>query len=161
MNLQEKGRMIQLSNDGWVAGTGPDSSDGDITSVNKKPARTVPDADELEFLAGLAGLHQKIIDKINAWQSQKTPKPNAAGPTSGPKKVNTNDISSRPGSRGDLLSADKLREQLEFVKLQRQETEERSELQAQLARERQLWWNARVEAARKKLKARLNALETI
>jgi transcriptional regulator with XRE-family HTH domain len=68
-HLQVKGQPMKLSNDGWVAGVGPDLNDGDITVVNENPARSVPDAAELEFLAELAGLHRQIIDKINNWQA--------------------------------------------------------------------------------------------
>jgi hypothetical protein len=94
---------MTLSYGGSVAGTGPDPNDGDITSVNENPARSVPDQDELEFLAGLAGLHQKITDKINNWQAQKKLRPNPDGVTQAVRKVGTNAASSRPGSRGDLL----------------------------------------------------------
>ena len=48
------------------AGSDPNGST-DITGSNKNPARTAPDDDDSEFLAGLAALHQSIIDKINNW----------------------------------------------------------------------------------------------
>jgi transcriptional regulator with XRE-family HTH domain len=47
MHLQVKGQPMRLSNDGWIAGTGPDQNDGNITDVNQNPARSVPDAAEL------------------------------------------------------------------------------------------------------------------
>jgi transcriptional regulator with XRE-family HTH domain len=103
MHLQVKGQPMRLSNDGWIAGTGPDQNDGNITDVNQNPARSVPDAAELEFLAGLAGLHQRIIDKINNWQAQKSARPNPNGVTEPGRNVGTNAASSRPRSRGDLL----------------------------------------------------------
>lgn len=54
MYLQESGRTLQFDSFwGWTAGTGPDLADGDITTVNTNPARTVPD-DDFQFLAGLA-----------------------------------------------------------------------------------------------------------
>jgi transcriptional regulator with XRE-family HTH domain len=101
MHLQVKGQPMKLSNDGWLAGTGPDPNDGDITTVNNNPARSVPDAAELEFLAGLAGIHQQIIDKINNWQqAQQKARPNPNGSTGPTRQI------SRPktaGPRGDLL----------------------------------------------------------
>jgi predicted XRE-type DNA-binding protein len=101
MHLQVKGQPLKLSNDVWIAGTGPDPNDGDITSVNDNPARSVPDAAELDFLAELGGLHRQIIDKINNWQqAQQKARPNANGST-GPTR-----LISRPktaGPRGDLL----------------------------------------------------------
>ena len=93
MHLQVKGQPMKLSNDGWVAGTGPDPNDGNITDVNENPARSVPDAAELEFLAGLAGLHQQIIDKISNWQIQKA-KPNPNGSTGPTRQI------SRPKTAG-------------------------------------------------------------
>ena len=47
MHLQVKGQPMRLSNDGWIAGTGPDQNDGNITDVSQNPARSVPDAAEL------------------------------------------------------------------------------------------------------------------
>ena len=91
---------MELSNDGWVAGVGPDPNDGDITDVNNNPARSVPDAAELEFLAGLSGLHQQIIDKINNWQTQQKAHPDPNG-TTGPARQITRPKT--PGPRGDLL----------------------------------------------------------
>jgi transcriptional regulator with XRE-family HTH domain len=111
VSLQERGRKIQLASDGgsWVPGLGDggglDPNDTTtITGTNANPARTVPDDDDWEFLAGLAGLHQEIIDRINARQAQQKAVPNKNGTTSDPVKVNENDRASRPGSRGDMLS---------------------------------------------------------
>jgi hypothetical protein len=74
-----------------------------LPALMRTPARSVPDQDELEFLAGLAGLHQKIIDRINAWQVQQKAKPNPNGVTAGPRKIAVNTASRTPGPRGDLL----------------------------------------------------------
>jgi transcriptional regulator with XRE-family HTH domain len=98
-SLQENGTQIHLSNDGRIAGVGPDPNDGDITDVNKSPARSVPDAAELEFLAGLAGLHQQIIDKISNWQAQKKPRPNPDGVTEPARRINDNTRSQTPGPK--------------------------------------------------------------
>jgi transcriptional regulator with XRE-family HTH domain len=73
MHLQQGGKQVAevvhfaAPNDGWVpglsnAGSDPNGST-DITGSNKNPARTAPDDDDSEFLAGLAALHQSIIDK--------------------------------------------------------------------------------------------------
>jgi plasmid maintenance system antidote protein VapI len=92
---------MRFDGSGWVAGLGPDPNDGNITDVNQNPARSVPDAAELEFLAGLAGLHQQIIDKISNWQqAQQKARPNPNGSTGPTRQI------SRPktaGPRGDLL----------------------------------------------------------
>jgi transcriptional regulator with XRE-family HTH domain len=111
MHLQEGGRelakVVRFSNDGWIAkegGTDDPNNTTDITSSNYNPARSCPDDEELEFLSGLAGLHQSIIDKINAWQqrSQKA-KPNKDGATEAPRRITDNDDSRRSGPRGDLF----------------------------------------------------------
>ena len=87
-HFQQNGEAaMTLSYGGSVAGTGPDPNDGDITSVNTNPARSVPDAAELEFLAGLAGLHQQIIDKINNWQGQQKARPNPSGSTGSTRQI--------------------------------------------------------------------------
>jgi transcriptional regulator with XRE-family HTH domain len=106
--LQESGRkIIHFDNgDGWVAGQSGTDSNGstDITGTNANPARNVPDADELEFLAGLAGIHQSIIDQINNWQAQTKVVPNKIGSTKSPRYTPDNAISSKPGPRGDKFS---------------------------------------------------------
>ena len=104
-HFQSEGKPMRLSNEGWIAREGDSAADpnnwgDDITSVNNNPARTVPDQDELEFLAGLAGLHQKIIDKINNWQAQQKAKPNANGSTGPARQISR---PKTPGPRGDLL----------------------------------------------------------
>jgi hypothetical protein len=90
------------SNSGYVPQEGGNDPvggmPGDITGANVNPARSVPDDNELEFLAGLAGLHQSIIDKINAHQAKASI--NRDGSTGPVRQI------SRPktaGSRGDLL----------------------------------------------------------
>jgi transcriptional regulator with XRE-family HTH domain len=96
---------LRLDNDGWYPGTGGSGAgtdpvgSTDITGTNANPAREVSDDDELEFLAGLAGLHQSIIDKINAWQARA--QVNRVSSTEGTRYTPDNAISSRPGIRGD------------------------------------------------------------
>jgi transcriptional regulator with XRE-family HTH domain len=99
-HFQEKGKPMRLSNDGWVAGTGPDQNDGNIPDVNNNPARSVPDAAELEFLAELGGLHQKIIDRIDNWQAQQKARPNPNGSTGPGREISR---PKTPGPRGDLI----------------------------------------------------------
>jgi predicted XRE-type DNA-binding protein len=109
VSLQECGRKIQLASDGgsWVPGLvdgGPDPNDSTaITGTNANPARTAPDDDDWEFLAGLAGLHQEIIDRINARQAQKA-RPNPNGSTEPTRHIDDNTKSRTPGPRGDRFS---------------------------------------------------------
>jgi transcriptional regulator with XRE-family HTH domain len=114
MKLQEcrSGQpIIRFDNDGWYPGTegsgaGSDPvGSADITGTNANPARTVPDQDELEFLAGLAGIHQSIIDKINNWQlARQKARPNPSGATEAPRRIADNTTSRTPGPRADLFS---------------------------------------------------------
>jgi hypothetical protein len=77
------------SNSGYVPQEGGNDPvggmPGDITGANVNPARSVPDDNELEFLAGLAGLHQSIIDKINL-PSTGTDQPAQSGRFPGPRR---------------------------------------------------------------------------
>jgi hypothetical protein len=74
------------------------------------------DADELEFLTGIAAMHKATIDKIDDRQSKQKARPNPKGSAEGPSKVNTNAASSRPGPKGDPY-AEKTPEQLkEYLK---------------------------------------------
>jgi hypothetical protein len=99
---------LRLDNDGWYPGTGGNGAgtdpvgSTDITGTNANPARKVPGDDEMEFLAGLAGLHQSIIDKINAWQARA--QVNRVSSTERTRYTPDNAISSRPGIRGDKFS---------------------------------------------------------
>jgi hypothetical protein len=95
--------------DSWVPGLANGGSDPngstDITSTNNNPARCVPDAAELEFLAGLAGLHQQIIDKITSWQqAQQKARPNPNGTTEPARRINDNTRSQTPGPKPDQFS---------------------------------------------------------
>jgi hypothetical protein len=104
-HFQESGQPMRLSDDGWVAqedGGGGDHGTTSTTGTNANPARSVPDAEELEFLAGLAGLHQAIIDKINARQVAKA-RVNT-GPTESVRRATDNADSSRPGPRQPKFS---------------------------------------------------------
>jgi transcriptional regulator with XRE-family HTH domain len=110
IELQERGRKMQLASDGrsWVPGLVDGGSDPNnsttITGTNANPARTVPDDDDWEFLAGLAGLHQEIIERIKARQAQQKAKPNPQGSTEAPRHIDDNTKSRMPGPRGDRFS---------------------------------------------------------
>jgi plasmid maintenance system antidote protein VapI len=88
--------------DSWVPGLSGQDPNGstDITSTNEYPARSVPDAAELEFLAGLAGLHRQIIDRIDNWQAQQKAQPNPSGSTGPGREISRPKM---PGPRGDLI----------------------------------------------------------
>lgn len=161
VSLQQRGKPLQLDSAGaWtpgLSGQDPNGSD-DITGV--KTARDLDNADDYQakitaFLKDQQSIYRQAIAHIDNYLANvRRAKVNRAGSTEGARTVNTNDKSSHPGSRGDLLSADKLREQLEFVRREREKTEERLELEAELQKERAAYWDARVKAARKELKAR-------
>lgn len=145
--------MTLDSNGGWVpglagAGSDPDGSTN-IVSTNKNPARQPPDPDELEFLAGLAGLHQQIIDKINGRQAMKG-KVNRDGATESGRKVNSNDKSSSPGSRGDMLSRLGInpKEHLKWLETERIKAEQELAVYKQIEHERKLTLAARLELAK-------------
>jgi transcriptional regulator with XRE-family HTH domain len=155
IELQESGKPMHLDvNGGWYpgtdgsgAGTDPNGSTS-IVETNKNPARQVPDAEEQEFLAGLAGLHQSIIDKINDWQARKMKaRPNANGSTEPPRRINDNSASSEPGNRGDLFSK---QEHLDWLKAEREKTEQAIKLERDTKREQELYWAKRVELLRLK-----------
>jgi transcriptional regulator with XRE-family HTH domain len=56
MELQESGKKLEFSYGGSVAGTGPDPNDGDITSVNKHPARSCAGCCRVRIFGGVSGL---------------------------------------------------------------------------------------------------------
>jgi hypothetical protein len=148
-HYQQNGVQMQLDSGGsWVPGLigGDQDPNGstDIGSTNKNPARSVPDAAELEFLAGLAGLHQKIVDKINNWQAQKKARPNPNGSTEPARKISDNTTSRTPGPRGDLFSVDPA-EHLAWLQKERKRAEEALALEKAIKKERELAFNARVE----------------
>jgi transcriptional regulator with XRE-family HTH domain len=146
-HFQEKGKQMQLDAGGsWIAKEGGDwgKDPVDSTSIaetNKNPARQAPSTDDLEFLAGLAALHQSIIDKINARQAVKS-KVNAAGSTEPPRRISDNETSRTAGVRGDLFTK---QEHLAWLKQQRLKTEQEIQLQRDIEREQALYWDKRVE----------------
>jgi transcriptional regulator with XRE-family HTH domain len=124
LHWQENGKLTHLSIDGWVAGTGPDPNDADITDVNNDPARSALTDDDLEFLAGLAAMHKAIIDKIDARQVQKA-RVNKSGSTESPRSVDTNRRSSLPGPKGDQdeKTPEQMRDYLKWLKAKREAEE--------------------------------------
>jgi hypothetical protein len=141
--------------DSWVPGLANGGSDPncstDITSTNNNPARSVPDAAELEFLAGLAGLHRQIIDRIDNWQAQQKAKPNKDGVTESPRKINSNADSSKPGPRASLFTdnTDQLRHRVELMRQEREKAEEQLRLQRELTEEKDRWFAAKSEVCKK------------
>jgi hypothetical protein len=148
-HYQQAGQPMTVANGAWVPGlTGEDPVNStNNTGTNANPARSVPDADELEFLAGLAGLHQQIIDKINARQAQQKAKPNAKGVTEGPRKISDNTISKTPGPRADLFhrNPELLRGTIERMRASRKAEEEKLQLEKELAAEAKAWFAAKQE----------------
>jgi transcriptional regulator with XRE-family HTH domain len=148
-SLQEMGKQIaHFDTGGWVCGQSgqdPDSST-DITGTNANPARTCPDDEELEFLAGLAGLHQAVVERTNDRQAKA--KVNRDGATAPAKRI-TDDR--KPGSRGDFLSVTP-RQHLEYLQRERQKAEEDREIQRQINAERKqsLKGSDRVKRAEKR-----------
>jgi transcriptional regulator with XRE-family HTH domain len=152
MNLQEKGKPMEFDGGGWVAdqsGEDPNDSTG-IDNTWKEGGEPSGD-DIIDVLRQIDNIHAEarkaIADYINKVTQGKV---NRAGVTESARSVNTNTKSSHPGSRGDLLSDPaKLKERLEFVRKERKKTEEQLELQAELDRERKLYWDARIKTLRK------------
>jgi hypothetical protein len=155
-HYQQNGVQMRLDSGGsWVpglSGQDPNGSD-DVTGV--KTDRDLDNSDDYQaritaFLKDQQSIYRQAIAHIDNYLANvQRGKVNRDGVTSGPRSVNTNDKSSHPGSRGDLLSAAKLKEQLEFVRKERKKTEEQLELQAELKKERRLYWDARVKTLRK------------
>jgi transcriptional regulator with XRE-family HTH domain len=146
-HFQSMGEPMTLDSGGsWVPGDKSGGSDPvdstDITGTNDNPARSVPDDDELEFLAGLAGLHQSIIDKINERQAMQKAKPNAAGVTSPPKKIADNTTSKTAGSRGDLFRVTDRKAHLAYLQEQRERAQAELDLAKQIEDERATLFSA-------------------
>lgn len=156
LHLQESGTALRLSNDGsgWVSKEGDSAADpnnrgDDITDVSS--VKGDPSDDELnDVLRQVGNLHRQAIGILSDYASKiQKAKPNPNGTSEPGRKINSNADSSKPGPRASLLSADKLREQIEFVKKERAKTEERLELEAELQKERAAYWDARIKTLHK------------
>jgi transcriptional regulator with XRE-family HTH domain len=160
VSLQERGKPMKLdSSASWVPGqSGVDpSGSGDVTGV--KTARDLPNADDyqqetIDFLKGQQNIYRSAIAEIDKYLAGiQRAKVNVT--TSEPRTVPSNTTSKTPGPRGDLFDTpEKLKAQLEYVRGERKKTEELLHLQAELQKERAMYWAARVEAKRKELEAR-------
>jgi transcriptional regulator with XRE-family HTH domain len=160
VSLQERGRdlagELRFDGSGWVSGqSGVDPNNSTSVTGTWKEGGEHSGDDIIDVLRQIDAIHaqarQAIADYIAKAQKAK---PNKDGVTEGPRKVNTNDKSSHPGSRGDMLATpEKLKEQIAFVRKEREKTEEQLSLEAELQKERELYWDVRVKAARKELKA--------
>jgi transcriptional regulator with XRE-family HTH domain len=104
MHLQVKGQPMKLGNDGWVAGTGPDQNDGDITSVSS--VNGGPSDDQLtDVLRQVGNLHRQALDILNDYTSKiQKARPNANGTTEPARRINDNTASQTPGPRPDRFS---------------------------------------------------------
>lgn len=153
-HFTENGKPMRLdSNGGWVpgqSGDDPNNMGGDVTTVRSIGAEgDRPDLDATaRVLSQVDAFHAKAREAIADWFANNyKAKPNAAGVTSAPRKISDNQTSRTPGSRGDLLpSPEKLRDHLEWVRTERKKAEEQVRLEAELATERKLLWQARSEA---------------
>jgi hypothetical protein len=141
-----------------LSGEDPNGS-GDITGV--KTARDLGNADDYQaatiaMLKQQQELYKSGLKAIEDYLAKITSaKVNRAGSTESARTVRTNDTSSHPGARGDLLSTpEKVKEHLEFVRRERKKAEEHLQLQAELERERKALWDAQVAAARRKQSGR-------
>jgi plasmid maintenance system antidote protein VapI len=155
LHLQENGKQMRLSNDGWVSGqSGTDPND--TTGIDATPSARDTDGSSdyldkiIPFLKQQQEIYREAIGHIDDYLANvQRVKINRQGPSEAPRRISDSDASSHPGSRGDLLSAAKLKEQLEFVRRERKKSEEQLELQAELDRERKLYWDARIKTLRK------------
>jgi transcriptional regulator with XRE-family HTH domain len=149
LELQERGKAMKL-----------DSSNGtdDVTGV--KTARDLDNSDDYQakitaFLKAQQSIYRQAIAHIDNYLAnvQKS-KVNRDGNTEPARRITDNDRSSKPGPKGDLFDTpEKLKAQLEFVRKERKKTEELLQLDAELQKERAAYWDARVKAAKKELKA--------
>jgi hypothetical protein len=156
VSLQERGKVMKLdSGGGWVAGQSGHDPNGtdDITGV--KTAGDLPNADDyqqetIDFLRDQQNIHRSAIAEIQKYLDNVTKGKINQGSTEPARKITDNTTSRTLGPRGDLLSDPaKLKEQLEFVRRERKKSEEQLELQAELDRERKLYWDARIKTLRK------------
>ena len=105
-HFQERGKPMRFSNDGWVAGVGPDPNDGDITAI--KTARDLDNPDDYQgrivaFLKDQQSIYRQAIVHIDNYLAGIKAKPNPSGITGPARSVPSNTTSRTPGSRGDFL----------------------------------------------------------
>jgi predicted XRE-type DNA-binding protein len=99
MHLQVKGQPLKLSNDGWIAGTGPVPNDGDITGV--RTARDLDNADDyqqetIDFLRDQQNIHRSAIKAIDDYLSGIQKGKVNSGSTEPARRVNDNTRSQTP-----------------------------------------------------------------
>jgi transcriptional regulator with XRE-family HTH domain len=106
-HFQQEGKPMRLSNDGWVAGVGPDPNDGDITSV--KTARDLDNADDyqqetIDFLKAQQNIHRSAIVEIQKYLDNAGKSKINQGSTEPPRRINDNTRSQTPGPKPDQFS---------------------------------------------------------
>jgi hypothetical protein len=125
---------IKLDDSGgsWVSGDPSGGTDPNDSSD-----------DEQRLLEEIAGLHQVILDKINAFQAKA--KPNPRGVTEGPRRVNGN-APAGGGSRDDLLSVTPA-QVLAHIEKERKNAETALAIQKKINEERKKRLAAQIELA--------------
>jgi transcriptional regulator with XRE-family HTH domain len=159
LELQESGQPMKLDASGsWVAKEGGDwgSDPNNSTSIDNTPtARDLPGADDyqqrtIDFLKDQQNIYRKAIAEIDSYLNKvQKARPNANGSTESPRTVTTNVRSSTPGPKPDLFAK---QERLEWLKAEREKTEQAIKLEKDLDREQAAYWAKRVELLRLKEK---------